>query len=171
MKRKAEEKLQKIIKSVTSYLKSDSYMYSCLLSHKFSHFFSTATVTVLRGRMRTERAKTKAKFVHKIIDYLKSDCYMYAPLVACSASLQETTAAAPLHIPRRFKQLGKRRYGKKSSPTSTLVRSTLAFQKCLINPVGRSSSPSGGSSRGLKIRKNSTPWTGEELVKIIKDGV
>ncbi|KAK1388293.1 hypothetical protein POM88_016471 [Heracleum sosnowskyi] len=157
MKRKTGETLKKTLNNVLSYLRSDSYMYSSLIWDKSSDCFSVGDTKILRaskGGMKIERrAKSKKRFLHKIVDYLKSDCYMYAPLVACS---------------------GKRRYGKKSSPRSTLVRNTLAFrreEKCLINPVGRSSSPSGGSSKRFRIAKANTIWTGEELFKIMKDAV
>ncbi|XP_073269229.1 uncharacterized protein [Primulina huaijiensis] len=80
-------RLRTISRKFFNYIKSDTYMFSPLISPQSSAIFTPGD-----GFGEPIKKKEK-KLVQELDQYLKCDCYMYAPMVLDSAV--ETTSTAP----------------------------------------------------------------------------
>ncbi|XP_073014799.1 uncharacterized protein [Primulina eburnea] len=81
-------RLRTIFRKFFNYIKSDTYMFSPLISPQSSATFTPDSL----GEGFGEPIKKKEKrLVQELDQYLKCDCYMYAPMVLDSAV--ETTSA------------------------------------------------------------------------------
>ncbi|XP_073157845.1 uncharacterized protein [Henckelia pumila] len=81
-------RLRTIFRKFFDYMKSDTYMFSPLISPQSPATFSPASL----GEGFSEPIKRKEKkLVRELEEYLKCDCHMYAPMVLDSAV--ETTSA------------------------------------------------------------------------------
>lgn len=172
-KHKIKIELKKSLKTFVNYLKSNSYMYSPLLSSGFSPRNPIFTTTG-GGLKETKEALRENKLVKKVGDYLKSDSYMYAPLTilpqtsslsshpsksttgGAQYSKETALSASKAKIAEKtnlpLKQTENQQAGSYSSPRSTVVRHTLSYRetvKHMIPQNCRSTSVSGFSSHDL----------------------
>lgn len=81
-------RLRTIFRKFFNYMKSDTYMFSPLISPQSSDTFTPDSLGEGFGEPIKKKEK---KLVQELDQYLKCDCYMYAPMVLDSAV--ETTSA------------------------------------------------------------------------------
>ncbi|XP_075492158.1 uncharacterized protein LOC142530275 isoform X2 [Primulina tabacum] len=82
-------RLRTVFRKFLNYMKSDTYMFSPLISPQSSATFSPASLGEGLGEPTKEQDK-----------YLKCDCFMYAPMVLDSA-VETTSAPTGVHSQRK----------------------------------------------------------------------